>query len=77
MLLLINTGKRKNGTEKNIGNILTSNDISLLVKNENKLNTTKQITNKFDTIKEQSVLETCKSSIHKVHSQVSILRLNL
>jgi len=71
-MLLINTGKRKNGTEKNT-KILTSNDTSLLVKNENKLNTTKQITNKFDTVKKQSILETCKSSKHKAHNQVSIL----
>lgn len=58
-------GKRKNGIIKNGAKTLASNDASLL-KNENKLGTTEQVTNKFD--KTQSVLETCKSSIQKVYS---------
>ncbi|XP_018374828.1 PREDICTED: histone-lysine N-methyltransferase pr-set7 [Trachymyrmex cornetzi] len=64
-------GKRKNGIEKTTGKILTSNNTSLLVENENKLNTTKQIANEFDTVKKQSILGTCKSSKHKAHSQNS------
>ncbi|XP_011159118.1 histone-lysine N-methyltransferase PR-Set7 [Solenopsis invicta] len=63
-------GRRKHGTAKNITKILPSpiqsNNVNLLVKNENKLDIIKQVTNKFDTVETQPVLETC--IIHLTYS---------
>jgi len=66
MLLIINTGRRRHGIEKNVAKTFINNDTNL-VKNENNLDTN-QVTNKFDTIKTQSGLETCKSSTHLAYS---------
>ncbi|XP_011865567.1 PREDICTED: histone-lysine N-methyltransferase pr-set7 [Vollenhovia emeryi] len=61
-------GGRKHGVEKNVAKtsplIVQSNDASLPVKKENELDTVRQATNKFDPVKKQSVLKTCKSPIH-------------
>lgn len=81
MSLIINTGKRKLGGEKNVAKILPlivqSNDTSLPVKSESKLDTIKQEINKF-VVKTQPI-ETCKSPMHIAYScnQVSILCSNL
>lgn len=77
MLLIINTGRRKQGVEKTVGKILSSivqsNDASSLMKS--KFDTIKQVSNKFDTVKTQSVLKTCNSPTHIAYScnQVSTL----
>jgi len=78
MLLIINTGRRKQGIEKIVGktSIVQNNDTNSLIKSESKLDTIK-VTNKFDTVKTQFVLKTCKSptSPHIAYScnQVSTL----
>ncbi|XP_071555211.1 histone-lysine N-methyltransferase set-1 [Temnothorax nylanderi] len=65
-------GRQKNGVGKNVTktlpSIVQSNDASPLVKSESKLDTTKQVKNKFDTIKTESILETRKSSIFIIYS---------
>lgn len=77
---MIYTGRRKRGVEKNTIKTtalpMQNNDANLPVKRENKLfDTSKNVTNKFDVIKPQSVLDTHKSPTHTIHSyQVSILQ---
>lgn len=81
MLLIINTGKRKLGTGKNVTKTLSlivqNNDASSLVKSESKLDTTEQVTNNF-AVKTQ-FMEICKSPMQIAYScnQVSILCSNL
>lgn len=66
-------GRRKRGVEKNTIKTtalpMQNNDANLPVKTENKLfDTSKNVTNKFDVIKPQSVLDTHKSPTHTIHS---------
>lgn len=75
---MIYTGRRKRGIQKNLTKTISlsmqNNDTNLSVKRESKLfDTSKNVTNKFDIIKPQSILETHKSPTHTIHPyQVSI-----
>lgn len=66
-------GRRKRGIENNVTKTVSlpvqNNDATSPVKKESKLfDTSKKVTDRFDIIKPQSILETHKSSTHTIHS---------
>lgn len=74
------TGRRKGDIEKNVTKTVSlpvqSNDVNLPVRKDSKLFDTENqtVTDRFNIIKPQSILETPKSSTHTIRSyQVSIL----